>query len=136
MIDGLTFEHIGIATQNLAETAKMYVGAGFSQSEVVADKIQNTNICFLTKDGHPKIELVEPIDVQSSINKMLKKNRGICPYHICYQTDDINSAYEILTEKMGYIPLFRLVEAIAFQNRLICYLFHPAVGYVELVNKQ
>jgi len=34
-----------------------------------------------------------------------------------------------------FIPLFRPVEAIALDNRLICYLYRKDVGFIEIVNK-
>ena len=64
----------------------------------------------------------------------MKKN-GVAPYHICYETDDINVAFDELTERQGYVPLFRPVEAIAMDNKLICYLYKKEIGFIELVNK-
>lgn len=135
MTQDLIFHHIGVATSDLNATAQIYVAAGYTKSEVFADTIQKTNICFLTKDGQPRIELIEPMNELSSVNKLLKKNRNICPYHLCYETQDIEKSFEIMTTEQGYIPLFRPVPATAFENRLICYLFHQNVGYVELLEK-
>lgn len=80
------------------------------------------------------IELVEPTDERSSVNKLLKKN-GVSPYHVCYEVDNIEECFVLLTEQYGFIPLFRPVEAAAFGNRLICYLYKKEIGFVELVNK-
>ncbi len=78
--------------------------------------------------------MVEPIDERSSVNKILKRN-GVSPYHICYEVDDINVAFNELVEAQGYIPLFRPVEAAAMNDRLICYLYKETIGFIELVNR-
>jgi methylmalonyl-CoA/ethylmalonyl-CoA epimerase len=80
------------------------------------------------------MELIAPIDENSSVNKIFKKT-GVAPYHVCYEVDDINSAFDELVDVQGYIPLFRPVEAIALDNKLICYLYKKEIGFIELVNK-
>jgi methylmalonyl-CoA/ethylmalonyl-CoA epimerase len=132
MLPNFKFHHIGFVTNSIEKTAALYSIGGYSISEIISDAIQNVNICFLTKQGAPRIELVEPLDEFSSVNKILKKS-GVSPYHICYEVDDIFVAYDALCE-LGYIPLFRPVEAIAIENKLICYFFKKEIGYIELLN--
>ena len=127
-----TLDHVGVVTGDIETTARVYIKMGYEQSNVVTDIIQQVKICFLT-NGESKIELVEPLTEKSSVNKLLNKN-GVSPYHLCYEVDDIEMVYDEMIEA-GFIPLFRPVEAIAFNNRLICYLYHQAIGYIELVNK-
>lgn len=134
MLSTFRFHHIGYVTDSIANTSAVYLGAGYEASPVIDDTIQRVRICFLTKDGFPRIELIEPIDEQSSVNKILKKN-GVSPYHTCYEVDDIDAAFDELVDVQGYTPLFRPVEAIALENRLISYLYKKEVGLVELVNK-
>lgn len=116
------------------DTAVYYAAFGYQASPVIEDKIQRVYICFLTKENFPRIELVEPVDEQSSVNKLLKKN-GVAPYHVCYEVDNIDEAVDELVDIQGYIPLFRPVEAIALDNRMICYLYRKETGFIELVNK-
>lgn len=75
--------------------------------------------------------MVAPADETSSINKLVKKH-GVTPYHICFETPDIDLAFEEMT-KDGFIPLFRPVEAAAFGDRRICYFYKKETGYLELV---
>lgn len=133
MKTALVFHHIGYATGNIAQSASAFEEMGYNCSPVYDDLIQRTLICFLTKDGCPAIELVQPADEASSVNKIVSK-RGVTPYHVCYETPDIDSAFEELTEA-GFIPLFRPVEAIAFEGRRICYFFKKETGYLELVEQ-
>jgi len=134
MLSNFRFHHIGYVTDHIASTAAFYLRAGYEATAIVEDTIQRVCICFLTKDGFPQIELIQPIDESSSVNKLLKKN-GVAPYHVCYEVDDINKAFDELVDIQEYIPLFRPVEAIALGNRLICYLYKKEVGFIELVNK-
>ncbi|MEL5892862.1 VOC family protein [Bacteroides sp. GD17] len=134
MIDNLKFHHIGYVTDSIADTSVLYLQAGYQVSPIIEDDIQRVKICFLTKQDFPKIELVEPVDERSSVNKILKKN-GVSPYHVCYEVDDIKNVFNELTENQGYIPLFRPVEAVAMENKLICYLYKKETGFIELVNK-
>ena len=124
--------HIGYVTNSIDDTAVNWLNLGYTMSHKIMDSIQNTYICLLNKENAPSIELVEPTNEHSSVNKLLKKN-GVSPYHICYEVPDINKAYEEMI-KNKYIPLFRPVEAIAFDNKLICYLYKKEVGYIELLN--
>ncbi len=134
MFNNFTFHHIGYVTDSIAGTAAFYLQAGYDASPIIEDEIQRVHICFLTKNGFPRIELVQPVDEQSSVNKIFKKT-GVAPYHVCYEVDDINIAFDELVDVQEFIPLFRPVEAIALENRLICYLYKKEVGFIELVNK-
>jgi methylmalonyl-CoA/ethylmalonyl-CoA epimerase len=134
MLPNFRFHHIGYATGSIADTASAYLAAGYHVGEVVRDAVQRVNVCFLSKEMHPCIELVEPTDEKSSVNKILKNNGGTTPYHICYEVDDIDIAFDELTA-MGYTPLFRPVEAVALDNKQICYFHKREVGFIEIVNK-
>lgn len=134
MLSTFRFHHIGYVTDSIANTSALYVQAGYHATPIIDDVIQRVKICFLTKDGFPRIELIEPIDEQSSVNKIFKKN-GVSPYHVCYEVDDINATVDELVDVQEYIPLFRPVEAIALDNKLICYLYKKEIGFIELVNK-
>jgi methylmalonyl-CoA/ethylmalonyl-CoA epimerase len=101
--------------------------AGYHASEVVIDTIQQVKVCFLSKDGEPYIELIEPLDENSHVDKILQKNKGVTtPYHLCYEADNIDVVFDILVE-MGYTPLFRPIEAIALGNRQICYFYKKEI---------
>jgi methylmalonyl-CoA/ethylmalonyl-CoA epimerase len=133
MLNRFKFHHIGYVTNSIADTSALYVSIGYCMSNIVVDSIQQVKVCFLSKDNSPRIELVEPIDENSSVNKLLKKN-GVSPYHLCYEVENINDAFEVLIE-MGYTPLFRPVEAVALGNKQICYLYKKETGFIEIVNK-
>ena len=82
MLKSMKFHHIGVAVKDISATAAVYVTGGYKQSDTIFDPIQNVNICWLTKENMPVVELLEPVDETSPVNKILEKN-GVTPYHIC-----------------------------------------------------
>lgn len=131
MIDSMKFHHIGVAVKDIEKTAAVYVQGGYTQSIVTFDSIQNVNICWLTKEGMPTVELLAPVDELSPVCKILEKN-GVTPYHTCYIVDDMESAVTSL-RKMKYVVVVKQVEASAITNCKVCFLFNKNVGLIELV---
>lgn len=130
----MEFHHIGIATNNIDDTVNKYNVFGYTKTtEVFHDKIQNVFITFMEKPNSPRIELVAPVDQDSPILNTLKKN-GTMPYHICYEVSDILEEVEKF-KKLKYILVSKIVPAIAFENRLVCFLYSKDSGLIELLNK-
>jgi len=129
----MDFHHVGLAVRSIEETAKWYIGAGFSRSETIEEPIQNVLIAFLKRDDCPLLELVQPVDNTSPVYNVLKKT-GVTPYHFCYETADLEKTIGDL-EKQDYKVLVEPVHAIAFNNRKISFLYHIDVGLIELLEK-
>ena len=126
-------DHIGYLTGSISETIKAFKILGYEMGEIVNDETQQTKICFIWKEGESTIELVEPYENNKTMQKMLAK-RGVTPYHMCYEVEDIDAEYEDLIAK-NWTALFKPIEAPAFDNRKICYFWNREIGFVELVNK-
>ena len=88
MLNNFHFHHIGIATKCLVTTSEFYIKAGYNHSDVYVDNIQGVKVLFLTKNNMPRIELVEPLTINSPVSSIIEKN-GTTTYHICYEVDDI-----------------------------------------------
>ena len=127
----MKFHHIGVAVKDISATATVYVAGGYRQSEVIFDPEQNVNICWLTKEGMPVVELLEPVNDTSPVNKTLEKN-GVTPYHTCYVVDDIDNAVKEL-RKMKYVIVSKPVEAVAIHCCKVCFLYNKNIGLIELV---
>lgn len=127
----MKFHHIGIAVKDISATAAVYVAGGYKQSETIYDPNQNVNICWLTKDEMPVVELLEPVDNLSPVNKILEKN-GVIPYHVCYVVNDMEKAI-IELRKMKYIVVSKPLEAVAICGSRVCFLYNKNVGLIELV---
>lgn len=131
----MEFHHLGIATNNIDETVKRYNIFGYIKStEIFHDKIQNVYITFMEKPNSPRIELVAPVDQDSPILNTLKKN-GTIPYHTCYEVSNIVEEVDRL-KKIKFVLVSKIVPAIAFENRLVCFLYSKDSGLIELLNKK
>lgn len=130
----MQIDHIGYAVRDIMTTAQHYINSGWTISEIFEEKVQNTKIAFLRREGFVTIELVSPLnDTPSPVDNFLK-NGGVQPYHVCYLVDDMMSALEDLHDD-DFLPLFMPVPSVAMNNRQICYLYNQNVGLIELVTK-
>ena len=131
MLDSFKFHHIGVAVKDIDATAPIYEQGCYKRSASIFDPIQNVNICWLTKEGMPTVELLAPVDETSPVNKTLEKN-GVTPYHTCYVVENIEEAVAQL-RKQKYVMVSKPAEAVAFCGSRVCFLFNKNVGLIELV---
>lgn len=133
----MKLHHIGYVVEaiELAINALQTLDNKLVTTPPVRDEIQRCRICFVQRENEPMIELVEPYENNKSLRKMLSQ-RGNAPYHMCYEVEDVEALFDELSEKEGWMPLFRPVEAAAFGNRLITYFYNAQIGYVEFVNEK
>lgn len=81
--------HVAIAVRNLALATAVYrdqLGASVSAEQVLPE--HGVRIVFVHL-ANTKIELLEPLGVDSPIAKFLDKNPDGGVHHICYEVDDI-----------------------------------------------
>lgn len=127
----MKFHHIGVAVKDIDKTASVYVAGGYKQSDTTFDPVQNVNICWLTKEGMPTVELLAPVDDSSPVCKTLEKN-GVTPYHTCYTVDNIETAMDAL-RKMKYVAVSKPEVAPAISNSKVAFMFNRNVGLIEIV---
>lgn len=131
----MRLEHIGYITGDIDETKKAFEVLGYSSYQIFDDNIQKCFITFLERNScEPRIELVQPYEDNKTMQKLLQK--GVAPYHLCYEVEDVFALYEKLSKQEGWIPIFPPVEAVAFNNRMITYFMNYEVGYIEFVNNK
>jgi methylmalonyl-CoA/ethylmalonyl-CoA epimerase len=127
-------DHIGYLTDSIEASLKTFMPMGYESGEIFHDDTQRCRICFASKAGEVRMELVEPYADNRSMQKMLQK-QGCGPYHVCYVVDDIDAAYNNMTES-DFMPLFSPVAAPAFGGRRICYFYKREIGYFEIVESE
>lgn len=127
----LIFHHIGIACRDIMKSQAFYMAMGYHAADVVEDQLQHVRVCFLDKDGAPRLELLEPLDDQSPVARTLA-TIGVTPYHLCYQVDDIEAAITALRGQR-FLLVNGPVPACAMGNRRVAFLFQKHTGLVELV---
>lgn len=131
MLVSMKFHHIGVAVKSIPATATVYVAGGYKQSETIYDPEQGVNICWLTKDDMPTVELLQPVDESSPVNKTLEKN-GVNPYHTCYIVDNIDQAISDL-RKLKYVLVSKPMKAVAIHGCRVSFLYNKDVGLIEIV---
>lgn len=127
------FHHLGIATRNIEKCASAYGKLGYSASAIKAEPSQNVRICFLTKEGSPSMELVEPLTDDSPVSRLVKQS-GTTPYHTCYEVKNIYKTIDEL-EDLNFRLLFEPLKSETMDEGLFCYLFSPDTGLIELYQK-
>jgi len=133
MLPNAIFHHVGIATESINRTTVFFMEAGYKITNVVFDPKQNVNISFLEKTGSILLELVEPAGEKSPVRNILDKV-GVSAYHLCYEVENLDDGITQLRNKK-FMLLIKPVEAIAFDGRKICFLYHKEIGLIELLEK-
>lgn len=131
----MTLHHYGFAAKDIIETARQYELIGFKRlnQEIILDPIQNVRLMFLKNENGPLLELVEPVKSGSPVSNILQK-AGPTLYHSCYEVRSIAQTMNDLRKK-GFISIINPVPAAAFDNRLICFMYHRFIGLIELLEK-
>ena len=127
----LSFDHIGIACRDIEKTKGFYLTMGYRATATVEDPVQHVRICFLEKEGEPRLELLEPLDDQSPVLRTLTAV-WVSPYHICYKVQDMEAAITMLRGQR-FLLVSGPVAACAMQDRRVAFLFQKNTGLIELV---
>lgn len=127
----LSFHHIGIACRDIEKSRAFYLAMGYEPSPVVDDPLQHVRVCFLEKQGAPRLELLEPLDSDSPVSRTLNTS-GVTPYHLCYEVQDIAAAIASL-RKQRFLLVNGPVPACAMDGKAVAFLFQKDTGLIELV---
>jgi methylmalonyl-CoA/ethylmalonyl-CoA epimerase len=91
-------DHIGIAVYNIQQTLPLYTQTLGLKLEGIKEGKKNRVKAALLKAGDATIELLEPLDQESSIAKHLQK-RGQGIHHLAFKVDNIEKTLEQLKNK-------------------------------------
>lgn len=127
----LKIHHIGYLVKKIEKAKKNFESLGYLvEQDTVRDEIRKVDICFLIKDGY-RVELVSPFSEDSVVAGLLKKYKN-APYHICYESDDPETAYRELTEN-GFAAIDTPTPAPALGGCKVVFLTSPVIGMIELI---
>ncbi len=127
----LKIHHIGYLVKKIEKAKKTFEALGYLvEQDTVYDDIRKVDICFLVKDGY-RVELVSPVSEDSVVSGLLKKYKNT-PYHICYEAEDPEAAYQKLTEN-GFAAIDTPTPAPALDGRNVVFLISPVIGMIELI---
>ena len=129
----MRIHHIGYAVKRIEQAAYEFELLGYTkEGNQVVDKERNIKIQFMSNNNY-YIELITPISNSAPIYNMLKKF-GNTPYHICYETKNIEETIKNLTYD-GYVLIEPIKEAKAINNRRVAFLANKDIGIIELVEE-
>ena len=129
----MQIHHIGYLVKKISKAIMAFKELGYEQeTNIIIDEYRDIDLCFMIKDGY-RVELVSPRNRDSVVYE-LRKKYGNSPYHICYVCKDFENTIEKMIEK-GYVKYDEPHEAIAFSNRRVCFLIHPYLGMIELLEE-
>ncbi len=123
--------HIGYLVKKIEKAQETFASLGYQvEQDTVYDPIRDVNICFLQKDGY-RVELISPVSERSVVAGLLKKYKN-CPYHICYEVGDYESASAALSAA-GFLAIDTPTEAPALGGRKAAFFSSPVIGMAELL---
>lgn len=129
----MKIHHIGYLVKKLPKAAAEFKKLGYVEvSGVTDDQIRKVDIQFLEKDGYV-VELVSPNSPDSVVAGLIKTYKN-APYHICYLCEDMEADLKQLTEN-GYFQMDMPTEAPALDHKKVCFLMHPQMGMIELLEQ-
>lgn len=127
----MTVHHIGYLVKNIEKAEAAFSGLGYScLAERTYDAFRDVMIRFMRKDGYT-VELISPCSEDSVAAGLMKKYKN-APYHICYETEDLDQTVSAL-EKNGYLRIDEPNPAPAIGGRRVCFLQSARIGMIELL---
>lgn len=129
MVTGLRFHHIGYAVKSLQKAKKCFEQLGYSIGEDLIVDTQDARVSYARKDGSPLIELLEPMSVNSPVQKILDVRGGV--YHICYAVEDIYEAIKQM-QKERFILLAEPVVGHGLDDALTSFMYNRDIGLIQL----
>lgn len=130
----MKIDHIGYAVKRIEKAIESFEELGFVFQPIVDDVDRNVKIAFGEKDGY-RIELVCPLDKgkPSPVDPYLSNVPGM-PYHICYQSGELDSEMEHMKQK-SFKVVIEPKPAIAFGGSRVAFLMSLGFGLMEIVEK-
>lgn len=120
--------HVGIKVSQLEKNIELYSKLGYQQvSSITVDEIQNNKIVFLQNQSQ-RIELIEPINENSSIFNFKDGYHHLC-YEAEYDEDIIKTFKEARIGKIFTKP----IVAPALENHEVVFACLQNGMFIELV---
>jgi len=127
-------EHIGIAVENPQKSNEIFEKI-FGETSYKSELVESEGVkTYFYQLGESKIELLESVKENSSVEKFISK-RGQGMHHIAFYVDDIHLELDRLTN-LGFEAIGEIKQGA--DNKLICFL-HPKTTcgvLIELCQEQ
>ena len=124
----MKINHIGIVVKDIVKSKAMYTKMGYSSiTDIIQDWNQNNHIILMKLHDSPSIELIQPINIQSSVYHFAPGY-----HHICYERDEEDIVQFYRDMKVGKI-FTRPITAPALNNRDVVFACMHDGTFVELI---
>ncbi len=124
--------HTGFVVASIAAAMESFCRAvgGSGWSETWHDSSQRVRVAFIYPSyaGDPSIELVEPADPGSPVQKFLERGGGM--HHLCYEVDSFDEVVKGAPAR-GLVMIRRPQPAVAFDGRRIAWFLSPEKLLIE-----
>ena len=127
-------EHIGIAVENSQKSNEIFEKI-FGETSYKSELVESEGVkTYFYQLGESKIELLESVKENSSIEKFIFK-RGQGMHHIAFYVDDIHLELDRLAN-LGFETIGEIRQGA--DNKLICFLHPKTTGgvLIELCQEQ
>jgi methylmalonyl-CoA/ethylmalonyl-CoA epimerase len=128
----LRFHHVGVGTVRPDDAIAAYVQLGYGIVRRVDDEVLDVRVALLAAPHSPFIEIVSPLSAAGPLKSFIERRLLPSPYHTCYATPSVDGPMEELREH-GFLPIMQPTPAKLFDGARIVYLYHPALGLLELL---
>ncbi len=130
----MKIHHVGYLVGDIEKSKVIFERLGYClEGDKGYDNNRDIYIQFMRNEQF-LLELVEPASVDSPLFSAMKRFKNL-PYHICYETSDINTTIGKLGQE-GF-RLSRQVEpAVCIGNRNVAFMQSPEIGIIELLEKE
>lgn len=135
MLANARFHHLGVAVASIDMAKPFYQRLGYEVSTPVIETVQKVRVCYARKEGFPTVELLEPLNEASPVSKVLQRNGGNTPYHVCYEVADIHAAVREMREH-GFLSLGRPIPGHGLDDALMVFCFSRDVGLIQLMESK
>lgn len=128
----MKIDHIGYAVKRIDRAIAAFQKLGYEFEPAIDDTDRNVKLAFGCKDGY-RIELVAPLDKkqESPVDQYLSNAIGT-PYHICYESDNLDAEIEELSTQ-GFKVVIEPRPAVAFGSRRVVFMMNIGFGLMEIV---
>ena len=130
----MRIHHIGYLVDSIENALLRFEGLGFVRvGDISEDTQRGIHILFMRNEGYV-IELIAPVNEESPSDALRRQYKNT-PYHICYETDDLDKTVEnLLGSKTGYMMLNHPSPAQCIPGSpRVAFLLNKHMGMIELV---
>ncbi|MCR4591434.1 MAG: VOC family protein [Lachnospiraceae bacterium] len=123
--------HVGYLVKSIDDSREQFLQLGFTaETEKEYDGIRDIFIQFFL-NGDYRVELVSPASDGSRFFPALKRFKNL-PYHICYETDNMEESIRELSDR-GFALSQTPENAPCINNKRVAFLQCPEMGIIELL---